>query len=111
MEAGRGGLGESSQGLGPLRKQGLKGWDGEQKAARADGEGVKIDQRPGRSIITTWHSSQTRIKHYLCSFAFLGCQEVSGTLQLLGCAWLLWSLGTAAMGELTGAELHERSLV
>lgn len=53
VEAGRGGLGESSQGLGPPRNQGLKGWDREKKAARADGEGVKIDQRPGRSIITT----------------------------------------------------------
>lgn len=44
----------------------------------------------------------------LCIFRL---SEVSGTLQLLGCAWLLWSLGTAAMDELTGAELHERSLV
>lgn len=52
--------------------------DGEQKASRADGEGVKIDQRAGSSVIATWHSSQTRIKHYLCSFAFLGCQEVNG---------------------------------
>lgn len=53
-------------------------WDGEQKATRADGEGVKIDQRAGSSVIATWHSSQTRIKHYLCSFAFLGCQGVNG---------------------------------
>lgn len=53
VEPGRGGLGESSQGLRPPRKQGLKGWDRGKKAARADREGVKIDQRPGRSIITT----------------------------------------------------------
>lgn len=57
VEAGRGGLGECSQGLRPPRKQGLKGWNRGKKAVRADGEGVKIDQRPGRSIITTCQSS------------------------------------------------------
>lgn len=78
ITAGRGGLGESGQGLGAQGKQGMNVWDGEQKATRADGEGVKIDQRAGSSVIATWHSSQTRIKHYLCSFAFLGCQGENG---------------------------------
>lgn len=84
--AGRGGLGESGWGLAPQRKQSTKVWDGERKATRADGEGVKIDQRvwPGRSVITTWQSSQTRIQHYLCSFAFLGCQEGNGTPPAAG---------------------------
>jgi len=109
---GRGGLGESGQMLGRQRKQDTRGWDGEQKATKADGEGVKIDQRAGRSVITTWHSSQTRIKCYLCSFAFLGCQEVNGNppaAQVVGgCSGprdlLSWM-------SCAGAQLHERSLV
>lgn len=55
----------------------MRAWDGEQTAIKADGEGVQIDKRVGRSVIIMWHSLQTRIKHYLCSFALLGCQEVN----------------------------------
>lgn len=101
------GLGTAARG-GTPEKAGPEGMGQRAKTSRAQGEGVKIDQKPGRSIVTTGQLSQTRTMHYLCSFALLGCQEVNGALQLLGCAWLLQCPGVSSPELISapGIELH-----